>query len=139
MRNLLPALLLAVLVAGKIFAWWLIVWGSNMLDAELTVRGMFEPVHAFSYLVLSSILLVGVVFGSRFAFVALMLVAVANVGIYALRGTTVYQAVWDPLLLLAFVTTVALRRPNRWARMLLLKSRNYPSTPLEGSGNEWGE
>jgi hypothetical protein len=49
MKNSVPYFLLAMLLVGKAFAWWMLVFGSNVLDAELTLIGMFEPIHQFSF------------------------------------------------------------------------------------------
>ena len=96
MKNSIPYSLIGILVIAKIFAWWLLIWGSNILDVELTLKGMFEPIHAFSYLVLGSVLVIGLVFGSRFALIALAATAPVNLLIFVFNGNIVYQSIWDP-------------------------------------------
>lgn len=117
MKNSVPYFLLAMLLVGKAFAWWMLVLGSNVLHAELTLIGMFEPIHQFSYLVFSSVLLIGISLGSRFSLIALALTVPINAAIFFLRETSVYQSIWDPVLLGLFVVAIAFRRPNRWFSM----------------------
>lgn len=116
MKNSIAYLLLAVLLVGKVFAWWMIFWGSNILDAELTLAGMFEPIHQFSYLILSSVLLVGILFRSKFSLAALLVTAPTNAIIFLLHGTSVYQSIWDPVLLALFVAAIVFIKPNRWTQ-----------------------
>ena len=128
MKNTIPYSLLITLLIGKAFAWWLLFFGTNILDAELTLSGMFEPIHQFSYLVLSTILLIGILFSSRFSLVVLALTAPTNLTIYLLHGTSVYQSVWDPVLLAIFLMVISLREPNRWAQSFRANTALQPTS-----------
>jgi len=114
MKSFIPYTIIGILLIAKIFAWWLLIWGSNILDAELTLKGMFEPIHAFSYMVLSSVLLIGLLFGSRFSLIALAMTAPINLSIYLMNENVVYQSIWDPVLVSIFIAVVVFRNPNKW-------------------------
>jgi len=118
MKNTIPYLLLAMLLAGKAFAWWMILWIGYFSNTELTLVGMFEPIHQFSYLIISTLMLVGILFRSTFALIVLLLTFLINILVYIFHGTIVYQSVWDPVLLVLFVTVTQLRKPNSWERIL---------------------
>lgn len=128
MKNTIPYTLLTMLLLGKAFSWWILFFGSNILDSELTLVGMFEPIHQFSYLLLSSILLVGVLFGSKFSLLVLALTAPANLFIFLLRGSSVYQSIWDPVMLGLFVLVVVLRTPNRWNQLFRANTALQPTS-----------
>ncbi len=129
MRNRLHYSLLFILVTGKVFAWWLLFWGTNMQDIEVTLKGVFEPVHQFSYMILSSFLLVSLLFKSRFALFGLFAAFIINTVIYLYRGTAVYQSVWDFIIVLMFCMLVYYRQPNSWHKLIDLQDlqdRHYP-------------
>lgn len=117
MKNTIPYLILITLLLSKVFAWWMIFFGSNILEVESTLSNLFQPLHQFSYLTLSSVLVVGIVFRSKFAFNALLLTVPANLIIYLYHGTSVYQSLWDPMFLLVFGIVATHRKPNHWGTL----------------------
>ena len=117
MKNTIPYLILITLLLSKVFAWWMILFGSNILEVEATLSNLFQPLHQFSYLALSSVLVVGIVFRSKFAFTALLLTVPANLIIYLYHGTSVYQSLWDPMFLLVFGIVATYRKPNHWGAL----------------------
>lgn len=114
MGNRIPYIVLTFLVLSKVFVWWLLFWGTDYSSAEPTLKGVFEPVHQISYSVLSTFLIVGILFKSRFSIVAMFVAAGINMGIYLYRGSAVYQSIFDPLVLVIFCLAVFLYRPNFW-------------------------
>jgi hypothetical protein len=76
--------------------------------------GVFEPVHQFSYSILSSFLLVGILFKSRFALMAMFVAFIINICIFVYRGSTVYQSILDPVILGVLCVVLYYRKPNSW-------------------------
>ncbi len=114
MRNRIPYALISILVFCKCFVWWLLFWGTDYSKVEPTLMGVFEPVHQFSYSILSSFLLVGILFKSRFALIAMFAAFVINIGIFVYRGSTVYQSILDPVILGILCLVLYYRKPNSW-------------------------
>jgi hypothetical protein len=114
MRNKIPYALISILLFCKLFFWWLLIWGTDFLKVENTLVGMFEPIHQFSYATLSSFLVIGILFRSRFAFIAMFGASLINFLIYVLRGTAVYQSLLDPIILVLFSLALYFSRPNTW-------------------------
>jgi hypothetical protein len=94
--------------------WWLLFWGTDYSKVEPTLMGVFEPVHQFSYSILSSFLIVGILFKSRFALIAMFAAFLINLGIFVFRGSTVYQSILDPVLILVLCLILFYRKPNSW-------------------------
>lgn len=137
MKNSIPYVLLTILALGKIFAWWLLFYGSNLMDPELTLAGMFEPIHQFSYLIVSSILVAGIIFGSRSALIVLALTVPVNFAIFLFRGTSVYQAVWDPVVLGIFIAGIMVRKPSRWLPSLGANPAFHPTSGRDAAFRGW--
>lgn len=114
MRNRIPYAIISILIFCKFFVWWLLFWGTDYSKVEPTLMGVFEPVHQFSYTILSSFLIIGILFKSRFALVAMFAAFSINVAIFAYRGSTVYQSVLDPVLLVLLCLVLHYRKPNSW-------------------------
>ncbi len=114
MKNQIPYAIISILILCKIFAWWLLFWGTDYSKIELTVLGVFEPVHQFSYLILSTFLIVGILFKSRFAMIAMVVAFLINLGIFVFLGSAVYQSILDPMLLLCLCLVLLYRKPNAW-------------------------
>jgi cellulose synthase/poly-beta-1,6-N-acetylglucosamine synthase-like glycosyltransferase len=114
MRNRIPYTIISVLILCKCFVWWLLFWGTDYSKVEPTLMGVFEPVHQFSYSILSSFLLIGILFKSRFALIAMFVAFVINIGIFVFRGSTVYQSLLDPVVLIILCLVLYYRKPNSW-------------------------
>jgi hypothetical protein len=114
MRNRIPYAIISIIIFCKIFVWWLLFWGTDYSKVEPTLMGVFEPVHQFSYSILSSFLIIGILFKSRFALIAMFAAFLINLGIFVFRGSTVYQSILDPVLLIVLCLILFYRKPNSW-------------------------
>lgn len=114
MRNRISYIIITTLVFCKIFAWWLFFLGSNIAEGEITLIDSFSPIHQFSYLILTSFLVVGLLFKSKFAYWSMYAAFAINLGIFLLNGHAVYQSVLDPILIILLGLVVYYRQPNSW-------------------------
>ena len=114
MRNRIPYAIISILILNKVFVWWLLFWGTDYSKVEPTLMGVFEPVHQFSYSILSSFMVIGILLKSRFALIAMFVAFVINIAIFAYRGSTVYQSILDPAILIILCLVLYYRKPNSW-------------------------
>jgi len=114
MSNRIPYLIIIALIFCKVFAWWLLFWGSNITEGEVTLIDSFSPIHQFSYLILTSFLAVGLLFKSKFAYYSLFAAFAINLGIFLLNGHVVYQSALDPVLIILLGLVVYYKQPNSW-------------------------
>jgi len=112
MRNRIPYLIITILVLCKIFAWWLFFLGSNIAESEITLVNGFSPIHQFSYLILTSFLVVGLLFKSKFAYWSMYAAFLINFGVFLLNGHVVYQSVLDPILIILLGLIFYYKQPN---------------------------
>ncbi len=115
MKNTIPYSLLVIFLLSKCFAWWMLYITFAATDVELIVTSLILPAYQSSYLLLSTVLLIGVLFRSRFAIIAFFLTAPVNLTIFIFSGAFVYQGIWDPVLMAIFVIVVNARTPNSWS------------------------
>jgi len=102
----------------KIFAWWLLFFGSNITEVEATLSNSFQPLHQFSYLTLTTFLAVGLLVKSKFALYSFLVTFALNLFIFIVKGTVVYQSVLDPVLIACLGLVVFCRRPNWWFKVV---------------------
>ena len=114
MKNRIPYLLIITLFLCKLFSWWLFFIGSNVTEGEITLSKTFPLIHQFSYLVLTSFLVIGLLFKSHFAYWAFWGAFAINLIIYTLKGTLVYQSILDPIFIICLSLIIYYRQPNSW-------------------------
>ena len=114
---------LSVIIICKLYAWVLSLAGFFIFNADdLASVDMFKLIHHTSYMIFTSVLVVGLLFYSRLALVAFLITIPVNVLIYLFNGTNTNQTVLDPILLAIFIFLMFNRRPNKWFRNIALTS-----------------
>ena len=88
--------------------------GFNVTEGEITLIDSFSPIHQFSYLILTSFLVVGLLFKSKFAYWSMYAAFAINLVIFLLSGRVVYQSILDPVLIILLGLVVHYRQPNSW-------------------------
>ncbi len=110
----MSVLILALIAKG--FA-WLLFFGitvqapeNNQLVFESTIKLM----HQVSYLITTSLLFIGILARSSFAYIALIIIIIINLILCYLQQYWVYQSITDLALLIIFSIAIYAHKSDPW-------------------------
>ena len=114
-KNKLIYVLLLLMFFSKFFVVYLLfAYVLPSLEGRQVNVVYSQLIHQYAYFFISLLCVIGLLFRVKLAYFIFLVSFLVNLAIYIVLGTSVYQSIYDPILLLVFTLLVIYIKPNIW-------------------------